>query len=184
MNTISICINDTTALCDSTVIELAKFANVQETGLNCNDIWIAIAISATIFLVVLVITVGLCFWQNVKFNYLKGIDKQNNDHEIARKEEEHKCEKERNEQNDMRREKEYQHEREKNEREDARKDKEYQHEKEMNATDHKNILEFIKQIHEAAKDKEGQVDKDVLKLWLDAFRKECKNPNLSETTNA
>lgn len=56
MNTITICLNDTVALCDSTVIELAKLVNsgqpcIQEAQTNCYDVIIVGTICGTIALI-------------------------------------------------------------------------------------------------------------------------------------
>lgn len=59
MNTITICLNDTVALSDSTIIELAKVVNtcqscMQGNPTNCNDVKIVAIICAAIIIAALI----------------------------------------------------------------------------------------------------------------------------------
>lgn len=73
MNIISINLNDTIALSDSTIIELAKLVNsgqtyVQETTTNCYDVEIVknicLAVVVTVFIIA--ITLGIIVWHNYR----------------------------------------------------------------------------------------------------------------------
>lgn len=131
---------------------------IHEAETNEYDYGVVLAICGTIFLVALVVTVGFCYWQKARYKYMKELDKQNNEYESAQKG------------ND------YQREKERNERDDARKEKEYQHDKERaewdDATKSKIVPESLRLICDAAKDKDGKIDKDVITLLLEMFDKE------------
>lgn len=131
---------------------------VQEFPTNEFDLWIAIAICAAVFLVAIVLTKGFCSWQKAKFNHLKELEKQRNIDECAQKDKEYQREKERGELDYYRKDKEYQHEKERAEWDNAKKDC--------------SLMESLKLICDAAKDKDGIIDKDILNLLLTNFNNE------------
>ena len=76
MSTFIINLNDTIAMSDSAVVELAKVITackpyVQETGTNCNDVMIVAFICITIIVVALIARWGICSWKDADANVLK-----------------------------------------------------------------------------------------------------------------
>lgn len=127
----------------------------QEIPTNEYDYGIVFVICASVFLVAVVVTAGFYMWQKAKFNYLKELDAQKDKQDSCRKENE------------------YQREKERNDREDVRKGNEYQREKERavwdNAKKDRDVSEALKLICDAAKDKDGMIDKDILTQLLTSF---------------
>lgn len=121
---------------------------IQEIPTNEYDLWIAIAICVAVSIFAIVITVGLYKWQKIRFDYLRGVDKQKNDHESARKE------------------KEYQREKERAEWDYVKKDS--------------SLLESLNKICDAAKDKDGKIDKDIFNLLLTNFNDERASKSLPD----
>ena len=71
MNTISICLNDTVALSDSTIIELAKVVNssqpcIHEAQTSCNDVIIVGTICGTIVLICTFLFIIALLWLRKK----------------------------------------------------------------------------------------------------------------------
>lgn len=69
MSTFIINLNDTIAMSDSAVVELAKVINtcqpcVKEAQTNCNDVWIAGIICLAIVMVALIAKCGLLAWKS------------------------------------------------------------------------------------------------------------------------
>lgn len=138
----------------------------QEFPTNAYDLGIALVICLFVFFIAIVVKNGFKVWQKAKFNYLKELDNQKNVNESARTEKEYQREKERNDREDVRKEKEYQREKERAEWDNAKKDR--------------NVSESIKLICDAAKDKEGKIDKDILNLLLNSFNTARENKGLSD----
>ena len=76
MSTFIINLNDTIALSDSAVVELAKVINtcqpcLQETGANYNDVKIVAIICVTIVLVALIAKWAICSWKDANVSVLR-----------------------------------------------------------------------------------------------------------------
>ena len=76
MSTFIINLNDTIAMSDSVVVELAKVINtcqpcVKEAETNCQDVWIAGIICLAIVLVALIAKWTICSWKDADANTLK-----------------------------------------------------------------------------------------------------------------
>jgi len=76
MSTFIINLNDTIAMSDSAVVELAKVISackpcVQEAGTNCNDVWIVVIVCIAIVLVALITKRAICSWKDANVNVLK-----------------------------------------------------------------------------------------------------------------
>lgn len=153
MNTLLI-IKDSIAVNFINAADLSKRCS-QEIPTNEYDLGIVIAIGVIVAIVAIVLTIGFNKWQKNKFKYLLEFDSQKNCDECSK------------------REKEYQREKERNNREDARKEKEYQREQERsewdNAKKDRDVSEVLKLICDAAKDKDGMIDKDILPQLLTSF---------------
>jgi len=165
-------IKDTIAVNFTNAADLSKQCP-QEIPTNEYDYGIVFVICASFFLVAVVITAGFYLWQKAKFNYLKELDAQKDKQDSCRKEKEYQREKERIDREDVRKEKEYQREKERIDREDVRKEKEYRREQERaewdNAKKDRDVSEALKLICDAAKDKDGMIDKDILTQLLTSF---------------
>lgn len=147
-------IKDTIAVNFTNAADLSKQCP-QEIPTKEYDYGIVFVICASFFLVAVVITAGFYLWQKAKFNYLKELDAQNDKQDSCRKEKEYQREKERIDREDVRKEKEYRREQERAEWDNAKKDRD--------------VSEALKLICDAAKDKDGMIDKDILTQLLTSF---------------
>ncbi len=147
-------IKDTIAVNFTNAADLSKQCP-QEIPTNEYDYGIVFVICASFFLVAVVITAGFYLWQKAKFNYLKELDAQKDKQDSCRKEKEYQREKERIDREDVRKEKEYRREQERAEWDNAKKDRD--------------VSEALKLICDAAKDKDGMIDKDILTQLLTSF---------------
>ena len=147
-------IKDTIAVNFANAVDLSEQCP-QEIPTNEYDFGIVFCICVLVFLVAIVVKSGFKAWQKAKFNYLKELDNQRDLHESTRKEKEYQREKERNDWEDARKEKEYQREQERSEWDNAKKDRD--------------VSEALKLICDAAKDKDGMIDKDILTQLLTSF---------------
>lgn len=143
----------------------------QELPTNAYDLGIALVICLFVFLIAIVVKCGFKAWQKAKFNYLKELDNQKNVNENTRKEKDYQCEKERNDWEGARIENEYQREKERAVWDNAKKDRD--------------ISEALKLICDAAKDKDGMINKDILTQLLTSFStargyksQSCKGENV------
>lgn len=147
-------IKDTIAVNFTNAADLSKQCP-QEIPTNEYDFGIVFVICASFFLVAVVVTAGFYLWQKAKFNYLKELDAQKDKQDSCRKEKEYQREKERIDREDVRKEKEYRREQERAEWDNAKKDRD--------------VSEALKLICDAAKDKDGMIDKDILTQLLTSF---------------
>ncbi len=89
MSTFIINLNDTIALSDSAVVELAKVAGawhpcVQEAETSCNDVWIVVAVCLTIIAVALIAKCAVLSWQKAT---IASKERERNDKKAKEKEE-------------------------------------------------------------------------------------------------
>ncbi len=165
MSTFIINLNDTVALSDSTLIELAKVVNsnqqyVQDAATNYDDVRIVFIICVVIILVVLIASITFYHSLRIKYKYqTQGKEKAyEQEKEIINLEYKRKKEEEDDKSNRY----------EKKVKIDLEKDLSY----EKNKTDHQKAGEFIKQVCDSVKDKDGKFDNDTLEILLRFFREE------------
>lgn len=88
MNIISINLNDTIALSDSTIIELAKLVNscqpcIQDSPTNCQDVKVVAIICVTIVFVALIAKWAIWSWQNAVITSKEQERKDKDEKEVA-----------------------------------------------------------------------------------------------------
>ena len=168
MSTFIINLSDTVALSDSTLIELAKVLNscqpcIQEAATNYDDVRIVYVTCLAIVLVVLIASVAFYHCMRIKYKY------QNQGKE---KEHEHEENKAKNEfERKMAEENEKLNLYEKKVKIDLDRDLSCKN----NKTNYQIAGEFIKQVCDSAKDKEGKFDNATLDNLLRFFREEWRN---------
>jgi uncharacterized protein HemX len=173
MNTFIVMLNDTVALSDSTLIELAKVTNsnypcIQEAATNYDDVKIVYITCLAIVLVVLIASIAFYHCMRIKYKY------QNKEKDNARQHEKDTTENE------------FERKMEDEDRKinryiqkaqfDLGKDLSY----EKNKSNYQKFGEFVKQVCDSAKDKEGKFDNATLGILLRFFREEWRSSGLND----